>query len=498
MRPPATRRDLTDPTIAGYPLGGIRAPRTQVDGFPKLRRRPVTGSLDGLSIFVVIDLLRQKLASQLGRDHPVARRSAMLVMASATGQGLLFLGTLVAARFFDPSAFGVLGVFSTFAVFFGMIATGRLEAAIPIPRRDHRARSILVATAMIVPVVATTSWIFMESVGGWLIVWTNAEVLSSMSWAIPTATCVLGFRALALMWATRRSLLGGIAIGRIANGGVMGTMFTTTALLDPRVEWMITAWIAGQTAEMSVIAIAVGLDPAFRERGCGHGRWRRALRRYRRFPAILLWSHLLEQLGSHLPTTLVSGSFGADIAGQFNLIQRIVARPIAIIGSSAATMLTTEASRALRSGEVIRPVITACVRRLGTLAIALFLPIAAIGPWALPTLLGDEWASSGVFLLALLPGVVADFIVLPIFPVLGLVERLWVQLAGSLLRIGFATCAIMGTAELDKSATTMMLAVSTAAILVGAIQFVMCWNGTSTTALRRGRDPRRNRKTLAS
>ena len=56
----------------------------------------------------------------------------MLVIASTIGQGLLFLGTLVAARFFDPSAFGVLGVFATFAVFFGMIATGRLEAAIPI------------------------------------------------------------------------------------------------------------------------------------------------------------------------------------------------------------------------------------------------------------------------------------------------------------------------------------------------------------------------------
>lgn len=408
----------------------------------------------------------------------------MLVIASTIGQGLLFLGTLVAARFFDPSAFGVLGVFATFAVFFGMIATGRLEAAIPIPRRHHRARSIVVVTALIVPVVAAVSWVVMSVVGGVLLAWTDAVVLESMPWAVPAATLVLGLRALAIWWATRRSLVGGLAAGRIANGGVMAAIFVGAALLDPRVEWMIAAWVAGQAAELVAVGVVVGLDPSFRERGRGHKRWRRALLRYRRFPTILVWAHLLEQLGSHLPTTLVSGGFGADVAGQFNLIQRIIARPVAIIGSSASVVLMSESSRAFRAGEPIRPVLVACLRRLTTLALVVFVPIAVIGPWLVPMVLGEGWSASGIYLLALLPGVAADFIVIPVFPLLGLVERLWTQLAGSVLRIGLVASAIMGFAEAGISATIMMLGVSGASIVAGVFGLVMCWRGTASDRLR--------------
>lgn len=439
----------------------------------------------------MLDLLGQKLASQFGRDRPVARRSAILVVASAIGQGLLFVGTLIAARFFDPSAFGVLGVFATFAVFFGMLATGRLEAAIPIPRRDHRARTIVLVTAMLVPVVATASWGVMALVGRPLLAWTDASILASMPWAVPVATLVVGLRALAIWWATRRTLVGGLATGRIANGGVMASVFTAAALLDPRIEWMIVAWIAGQAAELAAVAIAVGMDPAFRERGRGHKRWRRTLLRYRRFPTILIWSHLLEQLGGHLPTALVSGGFGADIAGQFNLIQRIIARPVAIIGSSASVVLMSESSRALRIGEPIRPVIVACLRRLVLLAIVIFIPIAAVGPWAVPMILGDGWAASGMFLLALLPGVVSDFIVVPVFPILGLVERLWTQLAGSIIRIGLFTSAIMGCVEAGLSPTTMMLTVSIACMIAGTFGLTMCWRGTDPDRIQRHRDPRR-------
>lgn len=247
---------------------------------------------------------------------------------------------------------------------------------------------------------------------------------------------------------------------------------------------MIAAWVAGQAAELVAVGVVVGLDPSFRERGRGHKRWRRALLRYRRFPTILVWAHLLEQLGSHLPTTLVSGGFGADVAGQFNLIQRIIARPVAIIGSSASVVLMSESSRAFRAGEPIRPVLVACLRRLTTLALVVFVPIAVIGPWLVPMVLGEGWSASGIYLLALLPGVAADFIVIPVFPLLGLVERLWTQLAGSVLRIGLVASAIMGFAEAGISATIMMLGVSGASIVAGVFGLVMCWRGTASDRLR--------------
>lgn len=414
------------------------------------------------------------VASVIGSERPLARRSAALVIASASGQAMLLIGTLIGARVFDPSAFGVLGVYVTITLVFGMFATGRLDAAIPIPKRDGRARDVFEVGLWLVPVVALCSYVFMQTFGATLLKWADAEALGRHAWTLPVGTMTIGLRSLFLGWATRRGLIRALAVGRVTNGTATGLGFIAGTFFEADVILLISAWLAGQIGEMAVVGTSTLLDSAFRARTPAGHRRRRVLRRYRDFPRVLVWSNLLEQLGPHLPTTLIAGFFGADIAGTYNLIQRLVARPAAVIGSSAGVMIVSEASRRLRQGAEIVSLVDVGMRRLIKVGVVLFIPMAIAGPSALPAILGPQWMGAGWYLLAILPGAAFDFVVVPLVPMLALVERVWVQLVLSGLRIGLGALTIAVSAGLGLDPITMLALLSAAMVVIDVAGFIAC------------------------
>jgi O-antigen/teichoic acid export membrane protein len=398
----------------------------------------------------------------------------MLVIASAIGQGLLFLGTLVGAWAFEPSAFGVLGVYVTITLVFGMFATGRLDAAIPIPKRDGRARDLFAVGLCAVPAVAFCSYIFGKTIGLPLLAWADAEVLGHHIWILPAGTLTLGIRGLFLGWATRCSLIHSLAAGRVVNGTTTGLGFILGTFLEADVILLVLAWLAGQIAETVAVGVGTLLDPRFRTRTRARNRRRRILRRFQYFPRVLVWSNLLEQLGPHLPTTLISGFFSAEIAGTFNLMQRLVARPAAVIGSSAGVIVVTEASKRLRNGVKLLPLVDIGIRRLVKIGAIVFIPMAILGPFVLPAVLGPQWPDSSWYLLAILPGAAVDFVVIPLIPVLAILERAWAQLTLNGLRIALGTIAIAASASLGLHPVTMLAALSIAIVSTDAAALTVC------------------------
>ncbi len=418
-----------------------------------------------------------RVAGLLHQKRPVARRSALLVLGSALGQGMLLLGTLIGARFFTPSAFGVLGVYVTIVVVFGMLSTGRMEAAIPIPRRDARARDLLEASFLIVPVVTLAAFVFMMTLAAPVLNWADAEVLRDHSWMVPAGAATLGARALLIGWATRKGSIRTLALGRLANGGLTGIGFVVGSFVAPDVGWLIGAWLVGQVAEMSTVASTVLKDVASKRRPRGFRRRRRAIRRFSRFPRVLVWSHIMEQLGPHLPTTLIAGFFGTDLAGVYSIIYKVVARPAAIIGSSAHVVVTSEASKRLRQGMDLVPILDVGLKRLTRIGLAIFTPLALIGPFILPTLLGPRWESAGMILLAIIPGSAVDFVVVPLVPLLNLVERIFTQFSLSVLRLCAVALSIGGSAALGLGPIPMLFVLSTGLITIDAVAILACRHG---------------------
>lgn len=402
-------------------------------------------------------------------------------MATAASQGMVAVTTLLAARACDPALFGVLGVFTTLAVIGGTIASLRLEAAVVLPARDADARRLAVVGLLAAPMVAAVAAVVMVILGPVILPHFDAADLLAHPWTVPAAILVIGWRSIVLGWCTRHGHVRSIAQGRLANGAAMSIGLLTAAVISPTIGVLLAAWIAGQAAEAIMLGFRILSDPDFVWPARRPRRTRRLLARYRRFPLVQLWSFLIEQLGPHLPTALIAGAFSAEIAGVYSIIVRIVARPMAVIGSSFAVVVHHQASADRRARQPLRPVLAAGLRRLALAAVIIFVPIAAIGPWILPRLLGPDWLDPGRALLAVLPGVVADFIAIPLLPVLGIVERLGTQLAGGLLRLTLVAGAIATLGETDAPPIVMMATVSGVIVVTDVVMMHLTWRAAAQT-----------------
>lgn len=455
----AYRRDPTGPR---YPADSLLAAAQQRLEYPSL----VSHSTDSEPV------------PDGGSTSSMLQRSSGIAVASATSQGLVAVATLLAARVCDPSFFGILGVFTTLVVIGGTLASLRLEAAVVLPRSDQDARRLAMLGMLVSPLPAAAGWIAMSIGGGAILPRFDAEGLLAVTWAVPIGILVHGWRAIMLGWCTRQGHVRAVAFGRLANGIAMASGLGLAALLSPSLVALVSAWIAGQSAELLILGGRAIRDPGFRTGSGRPYRGRRLWRRYRRFPLVQMWSYLIEQLGPHLPIALIAASFSAEVAGVYSIISRIVARPMAVIGSSIAVVFQHDVSLARRQRQPLRPVLAGGLRRLGLAAAIIFLPVAAIGPWMLPRLLGPDWVDPGLALLAVLPGVVADFIAVPVLPLLGIMERVGTQLVGGVARLVLVAGAIAGLAMASLSPIAMM---STVAVLIVSVDLVMLsltWHAT--------------------
>jgi hypothetical protein len=81
------------------------------------------------------------------------------------------------------------------------------------------------------------------------------------------------------------------------------------------------------------------------------------LSRYWKFPAVVLPSSLLDSLVAMITLPIVSSLFGTFVAGQFLLVQSLVALPSGLISGSVADVFHSHISEAYRtSRHQIRPI----------------------------------------------------------------------------------------------------------------------------------------------
>ena len=66
-----------------------------------------------------------------------------LVTGTGIAQGIAFLAAPVLSRYYEPEDFTVFALFSATAAILSVVATARYELAIPLPKEDKDAKSLL-------------------------------------------------------------------------------------------------------------------------------------------------------------------------------------------------------------------------------------------------------------------------------------------------------------------------------------------------------------------
>lgn len=371
-----------------------------------------------------------------------ARRGvAQIALGTVAGQGLLIAISPILSRLYGPVDFGILQIFTGVVAITAVVASLRLELAIPLAEDDHQARAVLRAGLLAVVAVAVLVGLLGWASSG---LWAEGRTLEGLAhawWLVPFTLAAIAVFQLISAVLTRAQRYGDLA-GRNAAQGIG----TAAAQLGFGIAGMrpLGLLLGMSLGRLAGLATVFGRRALFEDKT---GRVtsrdvRAALRRFRRFPLVTTWSGVLNVCGQYAPFFVFAVTYGDKPTGWLAFTARLLAVPVTVIGQAVAQVFIGRGAAAQRdrTGELPR-LVRLAVQRLALLGVGPAVLLAATGPWVFEFVFGAAWERSGQYAQVLAIAFLAQFVAGPIGNVFNLLERQGIALLLDAVRLALVIAA---------------------------------------------------------
>ncbi len=357
----------------------------------------------------------------------------------AVAQAIPLVGSLVLARLYAPSEFGVFSAWLGLVALAAVIVTGRLEVALPL-EEDGDPRKFA-ALATLATVVLGSGSLGIVAAGAYLLV---PALLGPAPALVAVFAPAVLFAASAQTWQSwaaaegRYRDLSGMRIAQAV--GVTSTQIVV-GLLAPTAIALAIGHLFGLF--LGTCFAAYWMPPALaplRSLSAFSGNLRAFWSRNRRFPLLSLPADSINTASAQLPLLIITGRFGAEVGGLFALTMRVLGAPISLLGAAVLDVFKRSSASGYRErgnckGEYVR---TFCV--LAGCGAILAVGIMLVSEPVFVLAFGEPWRKAGVIAVWLMPLFALRFVASPlsyVFYVAGKqhVDFMW-QIALFLMTVG--------------------------------------------------------------
>jgi O-antigen/teichoic acid export membrane protein len=330
-----------------------------------------------------------------------ARNVLTLASGTAVAQLLLALAVPVLARLYTPAEYGVLAVYSSTLTVLVVAASLRYETAIPLPREEFAAASLLALTLGILLATGAVVSLLVWLGGDAFVSAVNVPTLRPYLWLMPVAFLAAGTYQALSYWAIRHREFRRLARTRLSQGGGQAAVQIGLGFAGAGALGLIVGDLIGRVAGVGGLALA-----AWRARPVERptlAAVREIAARYRRFPLLTTWAGLLNIGSLQLPSIVFSAAFGAAAAGLYALSYKLLVLPTMLVAQAVGQVFLSRAARLAAEPDRLRRLTERTALGLFAAGLPAYLAIGVAGPELFRVVLGGRWEESGRYAQVLAP-----------------------------------------------------------------------------------------------
>lgn len=328
-------------------------------------------------------------------------------------QVIPILGTLILARQFTPSAFGIYSTWLGIALFIAVIITCRFETVLAIePDGEPRKTAVinvlattLVSTTLLLFVVIGLYYFEIKSIKGF-----NLEFLTL---AIIAALLIATIQTWQT-WLASDGYYKKLSTIRIIQAGTIVLLQIFYSSINQDAISLIISHISGVLIGIVFCSILMPLNY-----------WKKSFVNLRvsllqfwkthyRFPMYSLPADAINSAAGQIPLLIITTKFGAESAGLFALTQRVLGAPIGLLGTAALDVFKRHAASAYRERGECSAEYKQTFKILFTGSALFCTAFYFIGPYLFENLFDKQWSDAGLIGLWLLPMFAFRFIASPL------------------------------------------------------------------------------------
>jgi O-antigen/teichoic acid export membrane protein len=355
-----------------------------------------------------------------------------LLLGAGSAQALTIVFVPVLARLYGPVAFGRFSIYFGIVGIVGAAAALKFEVALQVARNDATAIYLRRAGA-----IASLWWMlggFALSLPALAAARPDLAVLALTGGA---GSGLVGLWLITSHWQLREGAFKQVAFAKVAQSA--GGGIAQLGLFAFGYVGLIAGDLIGRC--VAVLTVHKGrLLQLYIHSPEPNG----VFSEYRRYPLYAAPAAMVNSAGLYLVPVIMFFFYGAEEAGIFGLMFRLISLPVALIGTAVAQVYVREAGQRIAAAQYADAYRLAWqfVTMLSAAGLLILLCVVVFGPTALPMVLGPKWSGAGSILLPLSIAAVAQFAVSPVSQTLNVIGDQTTQLLWDLGRLSVVVGAL--------------------------------------------------------
>lgn len=320
---------------------------------------------------------------------------SVLTLFSGTviAQAIPFLFAPVIARLYDAEQFAAFGTLLAVFNILNVVAAGRYEQAIVLPREREQASDLAKGALFLVACTTVLSALILLLFGKRIEQATSLSDLNRLIWPLVALTLLGGSQLVLLQWLLRNRAFPAIARQKV----LQSIAVTGLTLLLGWAAWhngLVSGYLFGWLIYTAATAWVV-LRKFPLEGGWNTLHIRSALRTYRDWPLHNAWPAVLNATASGLAVIYMVSFYNVQVAGEHNFARQYLLVPISMVSVALGQVLFERTAARVRE----RMPILADLRKVTWVLVAIALVIALIITFSGGTLFtfvfGEQWRFAG-------------------------------------------------------------------------------------------------------
>lgn len=351
-----------------------------------------------------------------------ARNVLTLVTGTTIAQAIPVALTPFLTRVYSPDEFGLYGVYMALISIGTMIATGKLEMAVMVARKQSEAIQLAILSFIF-------SGLFSMFILFAVIIWeeqiailTAQPDIGEWLYIVPLSIFLFSIYKVLLHWLNRNKLYEMMSHSRVAQSASISILQIIAGLANKITPGLILADCLGRT--ISLVIIFKRIRHTFPRPGFNLLKNLALIRRYRKFPFLGSPAGLLNILSLQLPYIIIPVIFSSAVAGLYFLVFRVLMMPISLLGESMMEVFRNKAIESLDKHGTCKPVFITTMRFLIIVGILPALLLIIFGQELFAFIFGEEWREAGFYASILAPMAFLRLVCAPLGGVLFVREKL--------------------------------------------------------------------------
>lgn len=337
-----------------------------------------------------------------------------MLSGNTVSQLIPFVMAPILSRLFTPVEFAVLANFMAIVGMLGIVSTGRLELAVPLPKEKEKAQDIVFTGLIITLGLGMISLIiplFSNQIG----ILYNDELLGDYLWMVPFSVVSFGLLGLMNNWNLRHEKFRSISIGKVTQSIVNNGLAAILGYIGWGINGLIIAWLLSQYVNVLVLLLSIDRKVKRSHNSYSILTIKSTLKEYKDFPLINSMHAFTDIFVTQFVLFwLISSYFGYEELGLFAMMHKYVKAPIILISGSVSQLFYIEAGKAINENRSLFPILKKTVMIATFFAIPFVIVLLVFGPQLFKWYLGSNWMLAGTYAQCITPMLFFFFIVSPI------------------------------------------------------------------------------------